>query len=78
MILLITSLYFRFIISQSQAKTWAVDSYTASSTTTLLAACLQSLVDPTDVTQSVLSSAPVIYIAVNQYGTLLLLLHYLY
>ena len=78
MILLMTSFYFRFIISQSQTKTWAADSYTASSTTTLLVACLQSLVDPADITQSVLSSALVICIAVNQYGTLLLLLHYLY
>jgi len=78
MILLMTSLYFRFIISQSQTKTWAVDSYTASSTTALPAACLQSLVDPADITQGVLSSAAVICTAVNQYGTLLLLLHYLY
>jgi hypothetical protein len=78
MILLITSFYFRFIISQSQTKTWAVDSYTASSTTTLLAACLQSLVDPADITQSVLSSALLICIAVNQYVTILLLLYYLY
>jgi len=78
MILLMTSLYFRFIISQSQTETWAVDSYTASSTTAVLAACLQSMVDPADITQGILSSAPVICTAVNQYGTLLLLLHYLY
>jgi hypothetical protein len=73
-----TSLNFRFIISQSQTKTWAADSHTASSTTTLLAACLQSLVDPADITQSVLSSAPVICTAANQYGTLLFLLQRLY
>lgn len=78
MILLMTSLYFRFVISQSQTKTWAVDSYTASSATAVLAACLQSMVDPADITQGILSSAPVICTAVNEYGTLLLLLHYLY
>jgi hypothetical protein len=73
-----TSLNFRFIISQSQTETRAADSHTASGTTTLLAACLQSLVDPADVTQSVFSSAPVIFTAANQYGTLLFLLQCLY